>query len=85
MGLRGFVYLVWALAGLALSSGPTAAIEKSGIKAIRKVYENWRTVERAAKPSKAFAVYTDENYNQAPRWVRALELGFAPARVRGAA
>ncbi len=70
MGLRGFVYLVWALAGLALSSGHTAAHEKSGIKAISKVYGICRAVELAAKPSKAFAVYTDENYNKAPRWVR---------------
>ena len=56
-------------AGLALSSGPTAAIEKSSINAIRKVYSSCVAVERAAKPRKVFAVYTDENYSKAPRWV----------------
>lgn len=70
MGLRGFVYPLWALAGLALSGGPTGAGEKAGIEAIRAVYGVCRSVERAAKPSKAFAVYTDENYTKAPRWVR---------------
>jgi len=70
MGLRTFVYLVWALAGLALAGSPVAAHEKSAIKAIRAVYKVCRAVARTVKPGKAFAVYTDENYNKPPRWVR---------------
>lgn len=49
---------------------PAAASEKSAIEAIRKAYGVCRAAERAAKPSRAFAVYTDENYNKPPRWVK---------------
>lgn len=70
MGLRTFVYVVWALAGLAVSSGPTSAHEKSAIEAIRAIYKVCRAVERTAKPGKAFAIYTDENYHKPPHWVR---------------
>ncbi len=49
---------------------PAAASEKSAIEAIRKAYGVCRAAERAAKPSKAFAVYTDDNYSKPPRWVK---------------
>ena len=58
------------LIGTIFTVVPAAAHEKSAIEAIDKLHGICRAVERAAKPSRAFAVYTDENYKKPPRWVR---------------
>lgn len=57
------------LSGTIFAIVPAAAHEISAIEAIGKLNRVCQAVERAAKPSRAFAVYTDKNYEKPPRWV----------------
>jgi hypothetical protein len=61
---------VCMILALALVASSATAHDTSGNKGAKNVGDVCLAVERAAKPHKAFAVYTDENYSKPPRWMR---------------
>lgn len=69
MGTMTLLRASMILSGTIFAIVPAAAHENSAIEAIDKIAGICRAVEQAAKPSRAFAVYTDEKYEKPPRWV----------------